>query len=445
VKIAVTEVSRDEQKLWLILFQVKAIRARLNSLAVQRGLFWTLALMVGAAAGIVAAAMDLGPLTFLTIAAVLVALATAGSIAALRSAWLRLASPARAAAIADVRGELKGRLATIQAVAGGGRPSSLWPYLVEDTYGARGQFEPSKIEPRWFSRAAWAALAAMILAALLIPGAIFERDRQVLMAEGGGLPATGGITADINNLDIRPADPALAPNAEVYADPATLGKLRERLAQEQGAGGALSKFANKARTFAGELQDEITGQRPQDQPPVRLRLTDRGADQYASGGRDSNKPPSAQADARNGVSGGLSGGDAENPSAQQQNGSAPDSSMGSDNPSVGGGMSLPDSQTAQPPSDSQLAGDGGGGSEHGSGTDPSSLFGAPSPPQLGADSFKIAIDADPSDEASGPGSPGYLPPKVHAPLNSTQYPDEPLARASVPSVDQMTIKRVFER
>ena len=183
------ETSRDDQKLWLILFQIKAIRARLNSLALQRGLFWTLAFMIAGAARVVGAAMDLRPLPFLILALALVLLALAGSLVAIRSAWRTRTSPVRAAAIADQRGDLKGRLATVQGLALAGRASTLWPYLIEDTYGARQQFEPSHIEPRWFSRAGWALLGAMALAALLIPGSLFERNRQAAMMQAGGCPA----------------------------------------------------------------------------------------------------------------------------------------------------------------------------------------------------------------------------------------------------------------
>jgi hypothetical protein len=444
-KITVAETSRDEQKLWLILFQIKAIRARLNSLAVQRGLFWTLALMIAAAAGIVGAAMDLGPLAFLAVAIVLAIIALAGSIAAVRSAWRMRTSPARAAAIADQRGDLKGRLATVQALAAAGRASLLWPYLIEDTYGARGLFEPARIEPRWFSRATWAMLAAIVLAALLIPSAVFERNHQAAIAQAGGMPGSGAVTADINNLEIRPADPALAPNAEIYADPATLDKLRQRLAEQQrrGGNGALSQLADKARSFADAIQGEITGRHPRDQPPVRMRLTDRDAKPGSVGDNDQSKPPPAQSNARG--TGPSSDGNGDGSTSAQPHGPPPDSGMAAASPDTSDGMNSPGAQEGQPPPDSASAGDGGQGSAHGSGTDPSSLFGPPSSPPLGADSFKIAINADPSDEASAPGSPGYLPPRVKAPLNPVQYPDEPLARASVPSDDQMTIKRVFER
>ena len=126
-------------------------------------------------------------------------------------------------------------------------------------------------------------------------------------------------------------------------------------------------------------------------------------------------------------------------------GSAPPDNGLAGNPGTPSGTQNPaDAQAGQPP-DSTLANGEGQGSDHGAGSDPSSLFGQPSAGQLGSDNFKIAIDAVPSTEASGPGSPGYLPPKVRGPLNPSQYPDEPLARASIPEADQTTIKRVFER
>jgi hypothetical protein len=87
----------------------------------------------------------------------------------------------------------------------------------------------------------------------------------------------------------------------------------------------------------------------------------------------------------------------------------------------------------------------GGGSSHGAGSDPEHLFGPLAAQPLGSDSFKITIDAQPSDESSSPGAPAYIPPKIRVPLNSQQRDDEPIARAAVPAADQMTIKRVFER
>lgn len=437
------EAIQHEQKLWLILFQIKAIRARLNSLAVQHGLFWTLALAIGAAAGIVGAALTLGPLTFFVIAMTLVVTACIGIFAVVRSAWRMRASPARAAAIADSRTDLKGRLATVHALATRGHQSFLWPYLVEDTYGARQSFEPSRVEPRWFSRSVWALIVALLLAGLVLDDSLMSRIRGAsIAASGSTIPET--VTADINNLDIRSADPALAPNAEIYADPATLKKLQDRIAQENARNGGLSKLVDKARSFAGNLQGDIAG-RPQNQPPVQMHLTDKsGQPDDGNASREGN-PPGAQADSRNRSASGA-GQDNQGDMANQPppDGAVPPSNGLAANSGVPGPQNPADTPNGQPP-DSKLTDGEGQGSDHGSGSDPSSLFGQPSAQELGSDNFKIAIDAEPSTEASGPGSPGYLPPRVRIPINPSQYPDEPLARGSIPAADQMTIKRVFER
>ena len=401
--------------------------------------------MIGAAAGIVGAAIALSPLLFLASATILGVIAIGGSVVAARSAWRMRTSPARAAAIADSLADLKGRLATVYALAAANRHSPLWPYLVEDTYGARESFEPSRIEPHWLSRSVWALLVAILLAAGLFQGMARSRARSQAVSEGGA-SAPGTVTADINNLDIRPADPALAPNAELYADPATLKKLQDRIAQQRGAAGALAKLVDKARSFADVLQSDIAGRRPDNPPPVRMSLTDKSNKPGAAGGGDGS-PPKAHTDAQNG---GVAGGgkDAYGRTPQQPPpppGSAPPDSGLAGNPGTPGAAQNPaDAQAGQPP-DSALANGEGEGSDHGAGSDPSSLFGQPSAGQLGSDNFKIAIDAEPSTEASGPGSPGYLPPKVRGPLNPSQYPDEPLARASIPEADQTAIKRVFER
>ena len=86
-----------------------------------------------------------------------------------------------------------------------------------------------------------------------------------------------------------------------------------------------------------------------------------------------------------------------------------------------------------------------GGSAHGIGADPDTLFGYAADPKMGGQGFEISIDA--RSETKGPKAAGhaYLPPKVRTPLNSTQHPDEPIARASVPEEDRAAIKKVFER
>jgi hypothetical protein len=436
----VAQRHRDEQKLWLILFQLKGIRARINSLAVQYFVFSVLAIVIAGAATVLAAALALKPLGFLFFAIIVAIAAIVGVIHVTRIALQSRASPVKAASLADERSGLKGRLMTVLLMSDSGRALELWRYLVEDTYGRRSEFEPAKIEPRWFSNSILALLAACIMAFFMMRIARLGLRGNSLQTKG--LP--NQVTADLGNLDIRPADPALEPNAEIYADPATLKKLADKLASAQGNAndkGGLGQWLNKARNLAGTLQNEITGQ--QHRPPLELRLTDKDA----ATSEQPHPHPEATApdwnDRANHAGSGKSGSAPESAPTPGQTGSE----LAQNSPGLPGPLA---NDSGQPnPSDvgSPASGEtgSGGGVSHGSGSDPENLFGPPSSQPLGSDSFKITIDAQPSDESSTPGAPAYIPPKIRVPLNDQQYDDEPIARASVPPSDQMTIKRVFER
>ncbi len=449
VECDVTETRRDQQKLWLILFQIKGVRARLNSLALQQSLFFTLAFLIGGAALIWGAAIFLSPLLFLLAAFAVAMFALAGIVREGRRGLRQVANSARAAAIADQRGDLKGRLATVLALGEAPKHSPLWPYLVEDAYSRREEFVPARIEPRWISRAIFALLAAGLMALAIAFSGLKSRN-QVRRTVAGG--ARGQITADIGNLDIRPADPALEPNAEIYADEKTLRKLENRLAaaQHDADKNGLSRWMNKARNLAGDLQNKVTGQKTENSgPPLRLQLTDRNPGQ----GEDSASNPSSEdSSGRNGSSGSRANsgpGTARNGETEPAppTGSTP----GSDADQLAHNRSALPAQPGPDPADSGFqdfaaGGSGGGqGSSHGSGSDPNGLFGPDSGRTLGSDNFKITIEAQASDESSRSGSPGYIPPRIRVSLNSDQYPDEPLERGSVPAADQAAIKRVFQR
>jgi hypothetical protein len=221
-------------------------------------------------------------------------------------------------------------------------------------------------------------------------------------------------------------------------------KLANKLASAQGnadAKGSIGQWLDKARQLAGNLQNEITGQ--PHRPPVQLRLTDRDP-------ALSQRPQSAHGGATSGGNNRANHSDTGGPGNGSQAQPTPGQTA---NQLAQNGLGVP-SQLANDsgqPSSSDLgapasggAGSGGGAS-HGSGADPEHLFGAQASQPLGSDSFKITIDAQPSDESSTPGAPAYIPPEIRAPLNDHQQDDEPIARAAVPAADQMTIKRVFER
>lgn len=444
---------RDEQKLWLILFQIKGLRARLNFLAFQHWFFSTLAILIGGAALVFAAAYLAGPLKFLIIAAAAVALGLYGLVCAVRWGFGGHVTTAGAAAIADNRAGLKGRLLTVLSAADSPSDSPLWPYLVEDTYGLRQNFEPARIEPRWLSRSFFGLVAALGLAMLLIP---FALSHGGVLRRAGGTGGRGEMTADISNLDIRPADPALEPNAEIFADQATLRKLQQKLSAEENseaAKDAFSRWMNKARNLGGDLQRHLTGHSRDHHSPMRLHLTDRNPSDNPAGAHKAGPPANADNHQPGGGASSQSAGRGASNSPSQSPRPPVSLPQSEADRLARNAANLPGQPGSDParsnPSDAETALNGnagdGGGSSHGAGSDPEHLFGPPSAEPLGSNSFKITIDAQPSDESSTPGAPAYIPPKIRVPLNSTQYPDEPMARASVPASDQLTIKRVFER
>src|SRR6266446_6218194 len=132
------------EKLGLILGRVGSLRWRLNSLALQHATLYTLAIVIASSAAIFAAAYLLSPLSFLIFTPLISILAVLGTVSAIRAGWRMRTSAMRAAAIADERAELKGRLSTIVALAHKPNPGTLWSYLVEDTLGYRDEFAPAR-------------------------------------------------------------------------------------------------------------------------------------------------------------------------------------------------------------------------------------------------------------------------------------------------------------
>lgn len=117
--------------------------------------------------------------------------------------------------------------------------------------------------------------------------------------------------------------------------------------------------------------------------------------------------------------------------------------LNSDLPNPGG------SSAQKMPSDSRKLPQGGqmgtGGSDHGSGSDPRHLYGEAEQPPLGNDTFKIPVEAGPSEDGSSSTAPAAPPQRIKSALNESQAPDQPFERASIPATDRVTIKRVFER
>jgi hypothetical protein len=445
--------ARGEEKSRLILDQVASIRSRLNALALQKGLFGGLTFILCAAVLIVGAAFAFSPLTFLLLGIAVTAAALAGVARTASAAWRMRTSDERAARIADERAALKGRLTTMVAMRVEPR-SSLWPYLIEDTLALRDQFAAAKVEPRRLSRWLWAALVSCVVAVIVMRLAYGVRTAR-LGANSPIVNARGEPTADLGDLDIRPADPSAEPGTEIDADPATLRKLAEKLREAQRGGqkgSPTSRLMANARDAAKALQNKLTGGKPAE-PAPRLKLTDKKG---GSGAK-------AAAKSQNNQQGKGTQGNPQNPGVGQQSADqdqrqpntvptpgVPDMSglaalngLNNDDPDPNGSVApnTPPNTRKVPPGGTL----GAGGSDHGSGTDPQHLYGEAEKPTLGNDTFKIPVEVGPSDEGSSNTAPASPPQRTKSTLNASQAPDEPFERASIPASDRVTIKRVFER
>src|SRR3984957_11946003 len=444
---------RADEKLGQILRRVGSVRTRLNSLAWQHAIFYSLAIAIAAGAAVFAMAYLLSPLAFFIGGSVLALLAVIGIASAVSAGWRMRKSPVNAAAIADDRAELKGRLSTIVALKDVGARGPLWSYLVEDTLGHHDEFSASKIERRRVSRAIYPLAGALVLAALAFP--ISKIRRAPVITPGNG---QDDLTVDLDDLHLRPAEPGDESGMQVTADPATMRRLEDKLARE-GAGGAdasgnsLNSLMNRARDMAGNFQNKLTGQQAASKQRLNLRLADAGRDQDQN---EIHRAPDAQKNRHGEVAGQFK---QDQPKSNHEFDLPPedDSRQPKSQPSPGGrgaagvesnaGLDNPNKDDSAPDRSIQQSGENSsnGGEAHGIGADPDSLFGAPATSKLGNEGFEIAIEAPPIYHgAKGPGH-AYVPPKVRTPLSMNQEPDEPVVRAAVPADDRTTIKRVFER
>jgi hypothetical protein len=425
---------------------------RLNSLALQHAIFYTLAIAIAAGAAIFAMAYLLSPLFFLIGGSALVIIAAAGIASAVGAGWRMRASAVHAASVADDRAELKGRLSTIVALKDTETHGALWSYLVEDTLGHHDEFAASKIERRRVSRGIYPLAGALVLAALAFPISKIRRPPQIIPGNG-----QDDLTVDLDDLHLRPADPGDESGMQVTADPATMRRLEDKLAREHAAGGdvagnSLNELMNRARDMAGNLQNKLTGQQQSaSKQRLNLRLADAGRDQE----HEIRRAPDSRKNRHGDVAGQFKSDqpkskgefelpredDSRQPNSQPSPGgrgeAGVESNAGKDNANKDDSATDRSIQSGENSSN--------GGEAHGIGADPDSLFGAPATSKLGTEGFEIAIEARPVDHGAKGAGRAYIPPKVRTPLSMNQEPDEPVARAAVPADDRTTIKRVFER
>ena len=444
---------RADEKLGQILGRVGSVRMRLNSLALQHALFYTLAIAIACGAAIFAGAYLVSPFAFLIGGSVLIVIAAGGIASAIAAGWRMRTSAVRAAAIADDRAELKGRLSTIVALAHSEPRGPLWSYLVEDTLGHDDEFATSKIERRRVSRAIFPLAGALVLAALAIPISKIKHAPQV--AAGNGQE---DLTVDLDELHLRAADPGDESGMQVTADPATMRRLEDKLARENASGGdaagsSLNQLVNRARDMAGNLQNKLTGQQAASKQRLNLRLADAGGDQDQN---EIHRAPDGQKNRHGDVAGQFkqdqpkSKLDLELPKeddSRQPNSEPSPGGTGSAGVESDAGKDNPNKDDSASERSIQQSGENSsnGGEAHGIGADPDSLFGAPAASKLGNEGFEIAIEARPLDRGAKGAGHAYVPPKVRTPLSLDQEPDEPVARSAVPADDRSTIKQVFKR
>jgi hypothetical protein len=449
--------SRTDEKLGLILSQVGLLRRRLNSLAIQRAFFVTAAGAAAAFAVIFVAAFLLSPLAFLISAAVAAAIVLFAVGRGLRSAWRMRSSASYAAALADERAALKGRLTTIVQTAPEHHRGALWAFLIEDALGRREEFVPAKIERRRIDRSMWSFLGAMVVALLAIPFAMLHQPRHLAVP---GKQAD--ITMNLDDLQVRAAGPEDTDGIQVEADAATMRRLEDKLAQQGGAGsaagasGSMNHLLDRARSLAGRMQSKLRGEAARKQRlTLKLAENDPGLDPMRRGGTNSqsdaarkNSDPAGQFKREHDPNSSENslppmGKVAHDPRNQQmmQGGMGNNDVMG-----AGKTGARADSTAA---SDSNTDSSGGqasnGGPSHGIGADPEGLFGEPADSKMSTEGFEISIEARSMEHGAKGAGQAYLPPKVRTPLNSHQQPDEPVARAAIPANDRTTIQRVFER
>jgi hypothetical protein len=443
---------RADEKLGRILGRVGAVRTRLNSLALQHAIFYTLAIAISSGAVIFASAYLVSPLIFLVGGAALVIIAAIGIASAVKAGWRMRTSAVHAAAVADDRAELKGRLSTIVALKDSESHGSLWAYLVEDTLGHDDEFAASKIERRRVSRGIYPLAGAIVLAALAFTISKIKRAPQIIPGSG-----QDDLTVDLDDLHLRPADPGDESGMQVTADPATMRRLEEKLAREGARGGdvsgnSLNSLMNRARDMAGNLQNKLTGQQAASKQHLNLRLADAERDQDQN---EIRRAPDARKNRHGEVAGQFK---QDQPKSNEIDLPREDDSRQPNSmPSPGGtgeagvesnaGKDNPNKDDSATDRSIQQSGENSsnGGEAHGIGADPDSLFGAPATSKLGTEGFEIAIEARPIDHGAKGAGHAYVPPKVRTPLSLNQEPDEPVARAAVPADDRATIKRVFER
>jgi hypothetical protein len=273
-----------DDNLRLIKGDIGRLRFRLNFLACQHGSYLILTFVIAAATAVMVAAFSLGALGFLAVGILTGIALVAASARVFRRAWRAIhRSYAPAAALADRRAGLSGRLLTIVSASGkGGEESALWSYLIQDTFQKRDAFALERIESRRIAPSIYPLLGSCLVAALVVLVIVKGPFGQASQKRSDQEPHVYKMTKlDLARLNLRPAEPGGEGGWKIEADPATMRELRKMLAARAYAlnrrenSGAMAKLARKS----GNLPDSLPPGQPsagkQDQP--KPNPADRGA------------------------------------------------------------------------------------------------------------------------------------------------------------------------
>ncbi|GEM_PF-2624453 len=462
-----------------IFSQLALLRARLNRQLLLNVTLACAATVIGSAGLFMLAAIYL-PVRAFAIAALVLTLGALGGVAwGVVSGVRRWTTIIRAARLADRRAELKGRLATLVAMAPQAARLPLWSFLVEDVLELRERFVPSKIAPWTIPRSLLALLLACLLAALA-ELALKHKRAQVLADLAVQKPPT--------LAQIAPALPNMPGNStsenKQFAGSESLDQ--ESITVEPGEGASVavpengkslwSRLGARADQFAQSLQNGLTGHLQQhafrdsdelakadpDRQDLGQGRDGQTATDESSGNSSSDTQANSPSQEETSSGGHQSSGQlqASGKSDTQQKNQYGESAKGSNFKSaktledegertgqmssrenemtygqVGRTQSGPHGKSSRP----------GAGASHGFGSDPEHLYSKTAEvPKTASHTFKITLQGSMSGgPVAGSGKP-YRPPRADIPLNSKQAPDEPIYRAEIPADERELIKRAFE-
>ena len=425
--------------------RLRVLRRRLNALTLQHGVYLSLSAMVLAATLLTIVALRAAAQAF-AVAAWTSALLGGGSVVWgalwVRWHWLDIA---KAAALADRRGELADRLATLVALRAGARSARLAPVLVGQLLALGSRWQPRRLAPRLVPRSLYVLIASVLcLTATLLLTSHTRTPSAPPRATSAALPNAPDAPAHTSAVHSGKKLAAARAGSSTPADSLDLsvGQTGQPSLPDE-----RENAEAPIQSFSGRLQQTI--RQALDPEGVDETFRRRGQAEITSG------------DSRRGEGGGRSGG--ENPAtsaAQEPHGiSEPGLQHRTmdQRPAAGsasGEMGTQDSRTAGQTFQ-------GASPAAGSGSSPAGLFAAPGTGTAigaaGPKTFKLTI----TSFLHGAQQPGRLParagaalhaggasapaPAVDRALSDHQMNDAALRKAEIPPEYEDIVRRVYSR